>query len=67
MDRQNLDHFITYSVIDSKPDLTYSGVVSTVRCWAVTCGEFENSTFVRWTSKFSSDADLGGWPWGVGT
>ncbi|KAJ4300124.1 hypothetical protein N0V88_002793 [Collariella sp. IMI 366227] len=55
----NLDHFITYSVIDSKPDLTYSGVVSTVRCWAVSCGEFENSTFVRWTSKFSSDADLG--------
>jgi len=25
----------------------------------VTSGEFEDCTFVRWTSKFSSDADLG--------
>lgn len=58
---QNLDHFITYSVIESEPELTYSGVVSTIRCWPVTSGEFEDSTFVRWTSKFASDADLGMW------
>jgi hypothetical protein len=56
---QNLDHFITYSVINTEPELTYSSVVSTIRCWPVTSGEFEDSTFVRWTSKFSSDADLG--------
>lgn len=56
---QNLDHFITYSVINSEPNLTYSSVVSTVRCWAVTSGEFQDTTFVRWTSKFSSDADIG--------
>jgi len=57
---QNLDNFITYSVINSEPELTYSGVVSTIRCWAITSGELEDSTFVRWTSKFASDADLGG-------
>ncbi|KAK3905645.1 hypothetical protein C8A05DRAFT_41448 [Staphylotrichum tortipilum] len=55
----NLDNFITYSVINSEPELTYSGVVSTIRCWAITSGELEDSTFVRWTSKFASDADLG--------
>jgi hypothetical protein len=54
-----LDHFITYSVINTEPNLTYSSVVSTIRCWAVTSGELEDTTFVRWTSKFSSDADIG--------
>ncbi len=57
-EHSNLDHFITYSVINSEPGLTYSGVVSTIRCWPVTSGEFEHSTFVRWTSKFASDADV---------
>jgi hypothetical protein len=56
---QNLDHYITYSVINTEPELTYSSVVSTIRCWPVTSGEFEDSTFVRWTSKFASDADVG--------
>ncbi len=58
-EHSNLDHFITYSVIKSDPDLTYSGVVSTIRCWPITSGDLENSTFVRWTSKFASDADVG--------
>ncbi|KAK4188762.1 hypothetical protein QBC35DRAFT_185441 [Podospora australis] len=58
-EHSNLDHFITYSVINSEPGLSYSSVVSTIRCWPVTSGEFEDSTFVRWTSKFSSDADAG--------
>ena len=58
-EHSNLDHFITYSVIKSEPGLTYSGVVSTIRCWPVTSGELEHSTFVRWTSKFASDADVG--------
>lgn len=56
---QNLEHFITYSVINAEPNLTYSSVVSTIRCWAVTSGELQDTTFVRWTSKFSSDADIG--------
>lgn len=60
MAQKNLDHFITYSVINSEPELSYSSVVSTIRCWPVTSGEFEESTFVRWTSKFASDADIGG-------
>lgn len=58
-EHSNLDHFITYSVITSKPELSYSSVVSTIRCWPVTSGELEDSTFIRWTAKFSSDADLG--------
>lgn len=36
--------------------------MSTIRCWAVTSGELADSTFVRWTSKFSSDADIGRLP-----
>ncbi|KAK3987565.1 hypothetical protein QBC44DRAFT_331138 [Cladorrhinum sp. PSN332] len=56
-EHSNLDHFITYSVITSTPELPYSSMVSTIRCWAVTSGDYEASTFVRWTSKFSSDAD----------
>ncbi|KAK4110267.1 Bet v1-like protein [Canariomyces notabilis] len=58
-EHSNLDHYITYSVINTEPELTYSSVVSTIRCWPVTSGEFEDSTFVRWTSKFASDADVG--------
>ncbi|KAL2258083.1 hypothetical protein VTK26DRAFT_8745 [Humicola hyalothermophila] len=58
-EHSNLDHFITYSVISTTPELSYSSVTSTIRCWAVTSGEFADSTFIRWTSKFSSDADLG--------
>ena len=41
---QSIDHFITYSVIASNPALSYSSVVSTVRCWAVTSGQNEGST-----------------------
>ena len=56
--KQSLEHFITYSVIDAQPALHYSGVVNTIRCWAVTSGKMENSTFVRWSSRFASDADI---------
>jgi hypothetical protein len=55
----NLEHFITYSVINSEPNLSYSSAVSTIRCWPVTSGDLADSTFVRWTSRFSSDADVG--------
>ena len=58
-EHSTLEHYITYSVIDAEPELSYSSVVNTVRCWAVTSGEFQDSTFVRWTSKFTSDADIG--------
>lgn len=56
---QSINHYITYSIISSQPELSYSSVVSTVRAYAVTSGEFENSTFVEWTGNFSSDADAG--------
>ena len=56
---QAIDHYITYSVITSTPALTYSSVISTVRCYAVTSGSSEGSTFVQWSAHFSSDADAG--------
>ena len=56
---QSLTHSITYSVISSQPALSYTSVVSTVRCFAVTSGELEGSTLVEWTGNFSSDADAG--------
>ena len=57
---QTINHFITYSVITSQPELTYSSVLSTIKCYPVTSGENEGSTFVEWTGNFSSDADAGG-------
>ena len=56
---QSIDHFITYSVISSTPAITYSSVISTIRCYAVTTGPSEGSTFVQWSAHFSSDADAG--------
>jgi hypothetical protein len=56
---QTINHYITYSVITSSPELTYSSVLSTVRLFPVTSGEQEGSTFVEWTGNFSSDADAG--------
>ncbi|CAF9929362.1 MAG: hypothetical protein GOMPHAMPRED_005380 [Gomphillus americanus] len=54
-----LNHYITYSIISSEPALTYTSVISTIRCYPVTSGEKEGSTFVEWTEYFSSDADAG--------
>lgn len=53
---KTIEHYITYSIITSEPAMSYSSVVSTIRCWAVTSGEHENSTFIQWTGNFSSDA-----------
>ncbi|KAK7941522.1 hypothetical protein PG997_002630 [Apiospora hydei] len=58
-EHSTINHYITYSIITSKPELSYTSVVSTIRCYAVTSGELENSTFVEWTGNFSSDADAG--------
>jgi hypothetical protein len=57
--KQTINHYITYSVITSQPELSYSSVVSTIRLYSVTSGELEGSTFVEWTGNFSSDADAG--------
>lgn len=56
---QTINHYITYSVITAQPELTYSSVLSTIRCYAITSGELEGSTFVEWSGNFSSDADAG--------
>ncbi|KAL2056638.1 hypothetical protein ABVK25_003032 [Lepraria finkii] len=58
-EHSTIDHFITYSVISSSPALTYSSIISTIRCYAVTSGPNEGFTFVQWSAHFSSDADAG--------
>lgn len=59
---QSINHSITYSVITSSPELTYSSVLSTIRCRAVTAGSHANSTYVEWDARFSSDANAGELP-----
>ncbi|RYP75868.1 hypothetical protein DL771_002132 [Monosporascus sp. 5C6A] len=58
-EHSTINHYITYSVITSKPELTYSSVLSTIRLYSVTSGDLEGSTFIEWTGNFSSDADAG--------
>ena len=57
--RQSINHYITYSVITAQPALTYTSVLSTIRCYSITSGDLEGSTFVEYTGNFSSDADAG--------
>lgn len=54
-----IDHFVTYSVIESNPPLGYSSVLSQIRLYAVTSGEHRGSTFVQWSAQFSGDAGVG--------
>jgi hypothetical protein len=56
---QTINHYITYSVIAAQPEISYTTVLSTIRCYAVTSGELEGSTYVEWSGHFSSDADAG--------
>lgn len=58
--KQSIAHSITYSVITSTPELSYSSVLSTIRLHAVTAGEHADSTYVEWDARFSSDANAGG-------
>ncbi|EMR71083.1 putative secondary metabolism biosynthetic enzyme [Eutypa lata] len=58
-EHSTINHYITYGVITSKPGLSYTSVLSTIRLFAITSGDLENSTFVEWTGNFSSDADAG--------
>ncbi|KAL8732975.1 MAG: hypothetical protein Q9166_002373 [cf. Caloplaca sp. 2 TL-2023] len=54
-----IDHYITYSIIASQPALSYTSVLSTIRCYPITSGTGEGQTFVTWSANFSSDADAG--------
>ena len=56
---QSINHTITYSIITSSPELTYSSVLSTIRLHAVTAGDHSGSTYVEWSAHFSSDATAG--------
>lgn len=56
---QSIYNYITYSIIDSNPAITYTSVISTIRCFQVTSGPSAGSTYVQWSAHFSSDADAG--------
>ncbi|KAI1366824.1 hypothetical protein F5Y08DRAFT_300185 [Xylaria arbuscula] len=58
-EHSTINHYITYSVITANQNLTYTSVLSTIRCYAITSGELEGSTYVEWSGNFSSDADAG--------
>jgi hypothetical protein len=58
-EHSTINHYITYSVIAAQPEISYTTVLSTIRCYAVTSGELEGSTYVEWSGHFSSDADAG--------
>ncbi|KAH8683722.1 hypothetical protein BGZ61DRAFT_456231 [Ilyonectria robusta] len=58
-EHSTINHYITYSIISSQPELTYTSAMSTIRCHSVTSGEFEGSTYIEWSGHFSSDADAG--------
>jgi len=58
-EHSTIHHYITYSVITSEPHLSYTSVLSTIRCFEITSGEHAGGTFVQWTGNFSSDADAG--------
>ncbi|KAI9726467.1 MAG: hypothetical protein M1828_001289 [Chrysothrix sp. TS-e1954] len=58
-EHSSLNHYITYSIITSQPALTYTSVLSTVRCYEVTSGPHAGGTFVQWSGNFSGDADAG--------
>ncbi|KUI70121.1 hypothetical protein VM1G_06286 [Cytospora mali] len=55
-EHSSINHMITYSVITSSPEVSYSSVLSTIRCHAVTAGQHAGSTYVEWSANFSSDA-----------
>ncbi|KAG8161051.1 hypothetical protein KVR01_009315 [Diaporthe batatas] len=55
-EHSSINHTITYSIITSSPELTYSSVLSTIRLHAVTAGAHAGSTYVEWSANFSSDA-----------
>ncbi|KAI1424694.1 hypothetical protein F5Y12DRAFT_715096 [Xylaria sp. FL1777] len=58
-EHSTINHYITYSIIAADPNLTYTSVLSRIRCYAITSGEHEGSTYVEWSGNFSSDADAG--------
>ncbi|KAF8606573.1 Bet v1-like protein [Ceratobasidium sp. AG-I] len=57
-EHSSIDHFITYSVIESDPPLGYSSVLSQIRLFPITAGEHRGSTFVQWSAQFSGDAGV---------
>ncbi|CUA74112.1 hypothetical protein RSOLAG22IIIB_05402 [Rhizoctonia solani] len=57
-EHSSIDHFITYSVIETESPRGYSSVLSQIRLFPVTSGEHRGSTFVQWSAQFSGDASV---------
>ncbi|CAE6413106.1 unnamed protein product [Rhizoctonia solani] len=57
-EHSSIDHFITYSVIETEPPRGYSSVLSQIRLFPITSGEHRGSTFVQWSAQFSGDAGV---------
>ncbi|KAG9128073.1 hypothetical protein FRC07_005213 [Ceratobasidium sp. 392] len=57
-EHSSIDHFITYSVIESDPPAKYSSLLSQIRLFPITSGEHRGSTFVQWSAQFSGDAGV---------
>jgi len=55
-EHSSLDHFITYSIFDATPALSFHSVTSTIRLYPITSGKHEGHTYIVWTGNFSSDA-----------
>ncbi|RUS27867.1 hypothetical protein BC938DRAFT_482625, partial [Jimgerdemannia flammicorona] len=49
----DLEHFVTYEFIESDPPVGYLSAIHTLRLHHVT---LDNTTFVEWSTEFSSDA-----------
>ena len=47
-------HFISYELVFAEPSVTFSSYHNCISLWRVTK---DNSTFMKWTSDFSNDAD----------
>ncbi|KAI9199508.1 uncharacterized protein BJ171DRAFT_518578 [Polychytrium aggregatum] len=54
LELSDLDNFVTYEVIESNPPIDVLAAIHTIRLRKVT---FDNSTFVEWTSDFSSGSN----------
>lgn len=49
----DLEYFVTYDLIASEPAVNVTSAIHTIRLHEVT---HDNTTFIEWTSDYSSDA-----------
>ncbi|KAI9297007.1 Bet v1-like protein [Neoconidiobolus thromboides FSU 785] len=54
LELSDYNYTVIYELEDSNPSVQFLSVIHTIRCKHVT---HDNSTFIEWSSLFSSDAD----------